>query len=131
LNGFVSEFLCLAGVADYEAGVGHRLFVTVLASSTIILGAWYLITMMRRLLFGPVREPHHAGEAVRDLKPREWLLLTPIVLLCVVLGVYPKPVIRAAQPDVDMIAHIADLARQRAAAEATRPTAPPQPPELP
>jgi hypothetical protein len=58
-------------------------------------------------------------------------LETPIVLLCVVLGVYPKPVIRAAQQDVDMIAHIADLACQRAAAEATRPIAPPQPPELP
>jgi NADH-quinone oxidoreductase subunit M len=130
LNGFVSEFLCLAGVADYELDLGHRLFVTVLAASTIVLGAWYLFTMMRRLLFGAVREPHHGGEAVSDLKPREWLLLTPIVLLCVVLGVYPKPVIRAAQPDVDMVAHIANLARQRAAAPAQT-TAHLRPPELP
>jgi NADH-quinone oxidoreductase subunit M len=129
LNGFVGEFLCLAGVADYESSAGHRLFVTVLAASTMILGAWYLFTMLRRLLFGPIREPHHAGEPVRDLKPREWLLLTPIVLLCVLLGVYPKPVIRAAQPDVDMISYIADLARQRAAT--TQPTAPAHPPELP
>jgi len=41
-------------------------------------------------------------------------------------GVYPQPVLRAARPDVDMVAHIADLARQRAAA----PAQPPAPVEL-
>jgi NADH-quinone oxidoreductase subunit M len=126
LNGFVGEFLCLAGVADYEASFGHRLFMTVLAASTIILGAYYLFTMLRRLLFGGEREPAHGGHPIRDLLPREWLLLTPLVILCVVLGVYPQPVLRAARPDVEMVAHIADLARQRAAA----PAQPPAPVEL-
>jgi NADH-quinone oxidoreductase subunit M len=125
LNGFVGEFLCLAGVADYEASVGHRLYLTVLAASTIVLGAWYLLTMLRRLLFGPLREPAHSGPAIRDLLPREWLLVTPLVIFCVLLGVYPQPIIKAAKPDVEMVAYITDLARQRSAEEAGQPAAKP------
>jgi NADH-quinone oxidoreductase subunit M len=86
--------------------------VTMLASSGVVLGAWYLFTMMRRLLFGRLKEPE--GKKTHDLLPRELLLIAPLVILCVFLGVFPQPVLRAAQPDVDMVSHIADLARQRA-----------------
>jgi NADH-quinone oxidoreductase subunit M len=111
LNGFVGEFLCLFGVAQYELTYRDSMVLTAVAASGMVLGAWYLLTMLRRLLFGPVKEP--AGRT-HDLLAREWLLLAPLVILCVGLGVYPRPVLRAAQPDVDMVAHIADQARERA-----------------
>ena len=30
----------------------------VLATSGVVLGAWYLFTMLQRMFFGPVKEPH-------------------------------------------------------------------------
>lgn len=112
LNGFVGEALCLVGFAQFEQRYNHSLLVTGVAASGMLLGAWYLMTMVRRLLFGELREPE--GGHGSDLLPRERLLLAPLAVLAVVLGLYPQPILRAAQPDVDMIAHIADLARQRA-----------------
>jgi NADH:ubiquinone oxidoreductase subunit 4 (subunit M) len=77
--------------------------------------------MLRRLLFGPVHEPEHHDD-IEDLKPREWLLLSPIAILCVVIGVYPQPILRATQPDVDRVVDIANRARQRAASEQAQQT---------
>jgi NADH-quinone oxidoreductase subunit M len=116
LNGFVGEALCLLGVAEFEWQTRHSLALTAIAASGMVLGAWYLFTMTRGLLFGTVKEPatHHTS----DLLPREWLLLAPLAILCVGIGVYPQPILRASQPDVDMISHIGDMARQRAGLEA-------------
>ncbi len=116
LNGFVGEALCLAGIMKQEAlTAGHRPWLTIVAISGMILGAWYLMTMLRRLLFGEVKEPPHHGPPVPDLKAREWLMVTPIALLCVLLGVYPQPVLDTAKPDLDAVVQMADRARNRAA----------------
>jgi NADH-quinone oxidoreductase subunit M len=83
-----------------------------------VLGAWYLFTMTRRLLFGPLKEPRHEGHHVADLSVREWALLAPLVIVCVALGVYPRPVLRSTEPDVRLIAGFAEQARERAAGTA-------------
>jgi NADH-quinone oxidoreductase subunit M len=124
LNGFIGEFLCLAGIYKYEAthkGVLVLPVFTVLGASGLVLGAWYLFTMLRKLLFGPLKEPAHEGEHIHDLSPREWGLLAPIFILCVVIGVYPNPVLKTAEPDVDRIALVVDKARERI----KQPTPPP------
>ena len=41
-------------------------------------------------------------------------ILVPICALCVLIGVYPQPILETARPDVDIIARIADKARARA-----------------
>jgi hypothetical protein len=117
LNGFIGEVLCLFGIGQFELDYRGKLVLTACAVSGMVLGAWYLFTMLQRLLFGPVKEPH--GET-SDLKPREWLLLAPLAVLCLVLGMYPQPVLDAIQPEVDMIAKIAETARQRAGVEPKR-----------
>ncbi|MGE3807180.1 MAG: NuoM family protein [Gemmataceae bacterium] len=115
LNGFIGEILVLAGIFEYEKAAGHGYILAVVAGSGIVLGAWYLFTMMRKLLFGPVKEPEH-GEAGKlgDMNFRELSIVTPLVVLCVFLGVYPQPVIRTAEPDLLTISAIADNARARA-----------------
>jgi NADH-quinone oxidoreductase subunit M len=113
LNGFVGEFLCIAGIAQHEMQYSRTWILTLAALSGVFLGAWYLLTMVRRLLFGPVKEPHHEGPPITDLKPREWLLLTPIAVLCVLIGFYPQPLLQSIQPDVDRVVRIADAARER------------------
>lgn len=115
LNGFIGEVLCLFGIFQQEWQYGRGPILSVIACSGIVLGAWYLFTMMRRLLFGQLREPQHDGHPVADLNSREWLLLAPILILCILLGLYPQPVIRTAQPDLDLVTRFVEDARDRSA----------------
>jgi NADH-quinone oxidoreductase subunit M len=119
LNGFVGEYLCLGGIFQHEQRYDHRMLLTVLGASGMIFGAWYLFTMLRKLLFGPVEEPAHEGHPIEDLGTREWLLMTPIVVLCVVLGVYPSPVLKTTEPDVQRIVALTSKVRDRAIAAAS------------
>jgi NADH-quinone oxidoreductase subunit M len=63
LNGFVGEALCLFGVAQHEWRFGRGAWLTTAAASGLVWGAWYLFTMNRRLLFGPLKEPHAGGSS--------------------------------------------------------------------
>jgi NADH-quinone oxidoreductase subunit M len=132
LNGFIGEVLVMFGMYDFQGGfttapVNGRLLVT-LAVFGVVLGAWYTLTLVLRLFFGPVKEPGHAGqhaetgehggEAVRDLNARELFALTPIAALCLFIGVCPQPLFDSIQPDVGVVARIAKDARARADADA-------------
>jgi NADH-quinone oxidoreductase subunit M len=114
LNGFVSEVLVLMGILEMEWSEARSPVLLAVASTTIILGAWYLLTMLRRAFFGPLKEPPHPGpEPIRDMDGRELATLAPIALLCLVLGVYPQPFLKTIQADVDTIADVAQRARVR------------------
>jgi NADH-quinone oxidoreductase subunit M len=135
LNGFVGEVLVMFGMYDFQGGfntapVNGTLLVT-LAAFGVVLGAWYTLTLLLRLFFGPVKEPGHGGqhadhpetgehgtEAVRDLNARELFALTPIAALCLFIGVCPQPLFDSIQPDVAVVARIAKDARARADASA-------------
>src|SRR5262249_9063716 len=110
LNGFVGEALVFLGMFQTDPTLA------VLGTAGILLGAWYLLTLVMRVFFGPEKEPPHEGHGpVRDLNPREWLALGPIMVLCVVLGVYPQPVLDTARPDLRVVS---DLVERRARSQA-------------
>ncbi|MEX0727053.1 MAG: NADH-quinone oxidoreductase subunit M [Planctomycetaceae bacterium] len=94
LNGFVGEFLSLLGM--FEA---HPVYA-VIGASGVILGAWYLLTLLQRGFFGPVNIPPHT-EHVPDLQLREAIAVIPLAILCLWIGVYPAPVMRTIEPDVN------------------------------
>jgi NADH-quinone oxidoreductase subunit M len=100
LNGFVGEALVFFGSIRVQPGL------TMLATAGVLLGAWYLLSMLRGVFFGALKEPHHGGAEVHDLTGRELAALAPIMALCLLLGVYPQPAIDAAKPDLDVIARI-------------------------
>jgi NADH-quinone oxidoreductase subunit M len=101
LNGFVGEALVFFGMFEV-----HPWFA-VFGTAGIILGAWYLMTMLRNVFFGPLKEPAHDGPGhVTDLNAREIAALAPILTLCLLLGVYPQPVIDSIKPDVQIVVNI-------------------------
>jgi NADH-quinone oxidoreductase subunit M len=100
LNGFVGEVLCLIGM--YKVHPGYAVF----GAFGIVLGAWYLFTLLQKVFFGPVKEPEAAAGHVHDLNGRELFALVPIMVACVWLGVYPKPLLDRLKPDVDAVACI-------------------------
>ena len=90
-----------------------------------MLGAWYLLTMLRRVFFGPVKEPTHGHNGViGDLNVRELAALVPVAALCVVLGVYPQPFLDVARPDLATVSDLAHLAQEHGGTAVARGTMP-------
>ncbi len=114
LNGFWGELLSLMGIGVLRGARVSGAVLCALGATGVVLGAWYLLTMLRRVFFGPYKEPHHEGsEPVRDLNGRELAALIPLGVLMVALGVYPQPFFGAADRDLKVVAGIADDARAR------------------
>jgi NADH-quinone oxidoreductase subunit M len=100
LNGFVGEMLSLAGM------FARQKVYAVLGATGIVLGAWYLLSMIQQAFFGPLREPKpgsHDHHEITDMNAREIFAMAPICVLCLVIGVMPQPLIQTIQPDVDAV----------------------------
>lgn len=100
LNGFVGETLSLIGM--FRVHPWYTIFATV----GIILGAWYLLNMLRLALFGTQSKKLAGISDLSDLNGRELAALAPILALCLVIGVYPQPFLDVMKPEVDAIAAI-------------------------
>jgi NADH-quinone oxidoreductase subunit M len=98
LNGFVSEFLILAGTF-----ITHRWWAVV-AVVGVIVAAIYLLWAYQQVFHGV---PKPEDEKTRDLTWLERLVVAPLIILIVVLGVYPKPVLDRINPSVtQLVAHV-------------------------
>ena len=108
LNGFVGEFLCLAGM--FRAGDGLGVMFSALGALGVVLGAWYLLGVLQYAFFGPVKVPHedhsHGHEPVADLNAREVAALAPLLGLCLVLGLFPQPLLNLIRPDVEAVSKL-------------------------
>jgi len=83
--GFVGEFLVLLGF--YKVSV----IGTIIAGTTIIMGAVYMLVLFKKSFFGPVT--NEENRKLLDLNGRELTALLPLVVIVVWLGVYPKPIL--------------------------------------
>lgn len=116
LNSFVSEFLTLAGAFTSADALGPAYGVA--AGLGIILSAIYLLYMVGKVVFGPVKTPGRLAAA--DLTPREVWALAPLAVACLALGFYPLPVLRSLHEPVEALVAPARLAAMRASAPAAR-----------
>jgi len=91
-NGFIGEFLTLLGAFTATPG---RWFA-VAAASGMVLSAVYLLTAVRRTLFGP----HKATFEMPDADWREVLTVVPLAALMLVMGIAPRFFLEATRPAV-------------------------------
>lgn len=121
LNGFAGELLILIGMFQRGFAEGPALWQTqfqtiaVIAVSGVVLGAWYMLWMVQRTFFGPLKEPRHEHEpsveggaasgehddGPSDLKPREILALVPLVVFVVWIGLAPDYFLRRMAPTLN------------------------------
>jgi NADH-quinone oxidoreductase subunit M len=83
-SGFVGEFLALIGT--FRANIP----VATLATLGVILSACYALWLYRKVIFGTLK-PSLAG--IMDIDRREILVLAPLVILTILFGIYPKPIL--------------------------------------
>jgi len=83
--GFVGEFLVLIGFYQVSP------IITILGGTSIILGAIYMLRVMKMVFFGPLE--NEENKKLLDLNARETWSLIPLVAIVIWLGVYPKPVL--------------------------------------
>jgi NADH-quinone oxidoreductase subunit M len=81
-SGFVGEFLTLIGTFRVNN------WVATLATLGTILSAAYALWLYRKVIFGKLEKP--SLFKIRDLGWREIAIMTPLVVLTIVFGVYPK-----------------------------------------
>jgi NADH-quinone oxidoreductase subunit M len=97
-NGFVGEFLCLLGGFKSSKTLGT------LAALGVLFGAVYMLSMVRRVLFGPLPE---GRERLPDLRRGECAVLAPLVVLFLWIGCYPEALLSKVRPTLDRIQRVA------------------------
>jgi NADH-quinone oxidoreductase subunit M len=93
LNGFIGEFTILVGT--FQA----NWIYAALAATGIVLGAWYMLTMFRRVMHGPLDKP--VNRQLQDLSAREIIVLVPVVVLIFLIGLFPNLFFDKIQFSVD------------------------------
>jgi NADH-quinone oxidoreductase subunit M len=106
LNGFVGEFLILAGTFLESPRVATA------ATLGVVLSAVYMLWMVRRVFFGPCDNPENLS--LIDLGLREKAILVALLVPIVWIGVYPNPFLARLDASVGDLLHHMERSRQAA-----------------
>jgi NADH-quinone oxidoreductase subunit M len=98
-SGFVGEFLVILGA------VKANFWYAVAAATTLVFGAAYTLWMYKRVMFGAVAN-HHVAE-LKDLNPREFLVLGLLAAAVLLMGLWPNPFAEVLHVPVnDLLNHV-------------------------
>jgi NADH-quinone oxidoreductase subunit M len=92
-SGFVGEFMVI--ISAFKANFWYAF----LAATTLILGAAYTLWMVKRVIFGDIKNDNVA--ALKDINTREGLVLGVLAFMVLLLGVYPAPLLDVMHATVD------------------------------
>jgi NADH-quinone oxidoreductase subunit M len=84
-SGFAAEFLVFIGSFSSTAVAGIEIY-TILAVFGVVLAAGYILWMVQRVFFGPVREKF---SSVKDADRLEWVYMFVLAGLILAVGIYP------------------------------------------
>jgi NADH-quinone oxidoreductase subunit M len=94
-SGFVGEFLSLLGAFRINT------WVAFLAATGVILSAAYALWLYGRVIFGKLQKP--ALKYITDLSWREVAVMAPLVVLTIIFGFYPGPILDASAVSVEAL----------------------------
>jgi NADH-quinone oxidoreductase subunit M len=95
-SGFVGEFLTM--FAAFQANT----WVAFFAASGVILSAAYALWLYRRVIFGALTKESLKG--ILDLDAREIAVLVPLIVLTILFGFYPAPILDATAASASFVA---------------------------
>ena len=94
-SGFVGEFLVI--IASFKANFWYA-FV---AALTLVLGAAYTLWLVKRVIWGDVGNDGVAS--LKDLNPREFLVLAALAVAVLLVGVWPAPLLEVMRPTLELL----------------------------
>src|SRR5215470_12224280 len=109
-TGFIGEFLTLIGTFRVNT------WVATLAATGTILSVAYALWLYRKVIFGALTKASLA--TIKDLDYREIITLGPLVVLTILFGIYPKPVLDLSAASVAQLLENYDRALGAAKAAA-------------
>ncbi|MCV6547953.1 MAG: NADH-quinone oxidoreductase subunit M [Cohaesibacter sp.] len=92
-SGFVGEFLTLMGAFQQNT------WIAFIATSGVILSAAYALWLYRRVVFGKLEK--ESLKSILDMNMREKIILVPLVVLTILFGVYPAPIMDVTAVSVE------------------------------
>jgi NADH-quinone oxidoreductase subunit M len=99
-SGFVGEFMVIMGAMQ------KSFWLAVAAATTLVFGAAYTLWMYKRVIFGAVANAQVA--ALKDINPRETLVLGLLAAAVLFMGLYPLPFAEVMHASVDeLLRHVA------------------------
>ncbi|MCW8829457.1 MAG: NADH-quinone oxidoreductase subunit M [Gammaproteobacteria bacterium] len=97
--GFVGEFMVI--LSAFKA----NFWIAFVAATTLILGAAYTLWMVKRVIYGEVRNKKVA--ALQDINGREFLFLAILAVMVLGVGLWPAPLLEVMDATVQhLVAHI-------------------------
>ena len=102
-SGFVGEFLIFVGAFQVNT------WVAMLGLTGVILGAAYMLWLYRRVIFGELKKENL--KTITDLNLREIGFFTPLVVLALFMGIYPKPFLDVLHVSVENLVQQTQAAR--------------------
>ncbi len=101
-NGFIGEFMVIAGTFVSER-LSHFASAHALGAALgVILVAIYMLSMVQKVFFGPLKNPKN--KHLNDITPREGLALSPLIIVIFVIGLFPALLLNRMKPAVDAFA---------------------------
>jgi NADH-quinone oxidoreductase subunit M len=101
-NGFVGEFMILAGAFMSDMLGKNGPIAATIAATGVILAAVYMLHAVLKMFWGPLKNPENEGLA--DLSGRERLVLAPLLILIFYFGLFPGRMLASITPSVDRFA---------------------------
>ena len=102
-SGFVGEFMIL--LSTFKASF----WVTLLAASTLVIGATYTLWMYKRVFFGQVVSSSVAG--LKDVGWIDQLVFSLLAFVVIWLGVYPEPLLNVLHATIGHLLQITTTSR--------------------
>ena len=104
-NAFVGEFMMFTGIFGSQI-TQYNVVFTVLAGVSIILAAVYTLNMIQKVFYGDSNSLTANGH---DIRLNEKFILIFIVILILIIGVYPKPILDITMETTDAILKQSDV----------------------
>jgi len=100
-SGFVGEFMVIL------SAMKANFWIAFAAASTLILGAAYTLWMVKRVIFGEVKNDHVAK--LQDINKREFAILGALAVVVLLFGIWPAPLFDVMHATVEhLLQHIAN-----------------------
>jgi len=120
-NGFVGEFMILSGsmkeglpiYPGFGATSWPVLTVagTVLAATGVVLGAVYMLTVVRKVFFGP--QNPETCEGLQDMSLREVLVASPLIAFVFIIGLFPNAFLKPMHASVrNLVGNVDPIVRE-------------------